>query len=476
VQDGARAVEEKSASLRKELRLSDLVLAQIVLIVGSTWVGVAGKLGAQNLAFWLLATALFFAPLAAVVVFLNRCWPLEGGLYQWAKLGLGGMGGFLVAWNLWVWAIVNMSSLGLEIATFVSYSLGAKSAWMATSRAFILATSVGVVGGIAVACVLGLGVGKWVHNAGAAMRLGTYAVLLLLPAANMIWGDPVAAPVHWEPTHAEAPSVTLFSLNVLGKMGFGAFSGFEYVAIFAGEARAPARSIRASVFLATPIVVGMFVFGTSSVLAFSRPDDIDLIGPIPQAISLGTRALGPVRWLVPLSIAGVTAGSIAWGSAAFTGITRLPMVAGWDGLVPRVFTTLHPRWRTPVWSVVLVAAVTLAVGVLGLVGVGEQEAYQLFGSAALIFYALTYLVMFALPIVRARSLPVRPSLALRLGCASGFAMTLLFIVLSLLPIVHVKSTAAFTAKVGGVVVAMNALGLATWVLARRRRARDNVPP
>jgi amino acid transporter len=441
VQDGARAVEEKSASLRKELRLSDLVLAQIVLIVGSTWVGVAGKLGAQNLAFWLLATALFFAPLAAVVVFLNRCWPLEGGLYQWAKLGLGGMGGFLVAWNLWVWAIVNMSSLGLEIATFVSYSLGAKSAWMATSRAFILATSVGVVGGIAVACVLG-----------------------------------VAAPVHWEPTHAEAPSVTLFSLNVLGKMGFGAFSGFEYVAIFAGEARAPARSIRASVFLATPIVVGMFVFGTSSVLAFSRPDDIDLIGPIPQAISLGTRALGPVRWLVPLSIAGVTAGSIAWGSAAFTGITRLPMVAGWDGLVPRVFTTLHPRWRTPVWSVVLVAAVTLAVGVLGLVGVGEQEAYQLFGSAALIFYALTYLVMFALPIVRARSLPVRPSLALRLGCASGFAMTLLFIVLSLLPIVHVKSTAAFTAKVGGVVVAMNALGLATWVLARRRRARDNVPP
>jgi amino acid transporter len=469
MRDEARTVEEKSASLKRVLRLSDLVLAQIVLIVGSTWVGVAGKLGPQSLVFWLLATMLFFAPLAAVVVFLNQCWALEGGLYQWAKLGLGGAAGFLVAWNLWLWAIVNMSSLGLEIATFVSYSLGSRSAWMATSRPFILATSGVVLGGIALACALGLGVGRWVHNGGAAMRIGTYAILLLLPAANLLWGDGAIAPVHWTPLRAEAPSVTLYSLNVLGKMGFGAFSGFEYVAIFAGESRAPARTIRASVFLATPLVVGMFVFGTSSVLAFSRPDDIDLIAPIPQAIAIGTRALGPARFLVPLAAAGVTAGSIAWGSAAFTGITRLPMVAGWDGLVPRVFTTLHPRWRTPVASVALVAVVTLAVGALGLTGVGEQEAYQLFGSASLVFYALTYLVMFAIPIVRARALPRRPGLVLRAACVSGFAMTSLFVVLSLLPIVHVRSTAAFSVKVGGVVLGMNALGVAAWLLARRRR-------
>ncbi len=459
------AVRARSDELRKELGLGDLVLAQIVLIVGSTWVGVAGKLGDASLVFWLLAATLFFAPLAAVVVFLNRCWPLEGGLYQWAKIGVGEGWGFLVAWNLWWWAIVNMSSLGLEIATFLSYSLGSRSAWMATSRAFVLATSATVVGSLALACALGLRVGKWVHNAGGALRMAVYVALMALPAAHVLAGRPVG----WHPVPAQAPQWTLYDLNVLGKMGFGAFSGFEYVAIFAGEARAPARSIARSVFVAAPIVVAMFVLGTGGVLAFSRPDEIDLIAPIPQALALGTRAFEPARWLVPVAIGGIACGSIAWGSAAFAGITRLPMVAGWDGLVPGLFTRLHPRWRTPVWSVAVVAGLTLTFGLVGTAGVGEQEAFQLLGNACLVFYALTYLVMFAIPLARARALPHRPSVGLRVACASGFAMTLLFIVLSLLPIVRVKSTAAFTAKIASVVLSANALGVGAWAFARARR-------
>ncbi|HEY8039649.1 MAG TPA: APC family permease, partial [Polyangiaceae bacterium] len=277
------------------------------------------------------------------------------------------------------------------------------------------------------------------------------------------------AHVEWHPLRTRTPGVSLFSLNVLGKMGFGAFSGFEYVAIFAGESRAPARSIGRSVVIAGPIVVAMFVLGTSGVLSFSRPDDIDLIAPIPQAVFLGTRVLSPIRWLVPLAVIGIAAGSVAWGSAAFAGITRLPMVAGWDGLVPSFFTRLHPRWRTPVWSVAFVALLALSVGVLGMAGVGEQEAYQLFGNSCLIFYALTYLAMFAIPIVRAGSLPRRPGVLLRVACASGFLMTLLFVVLSVFPIVRVASSAAFTAKVIVVIVGANATGVALWMAARRRQ-------
>jgi hypothetical protein len=35
------------------------------------------------------------------------------------------------------------------------------------------------------------------------------------------------------------PAISLLSLNVLGKMGFAALSGFEYVAILAGECHSP---------------------------------------------------------------------------------------------------------------------------------------------------------------------------------------------------------------------------------------------
>lgn len=470
--DAARAVEERSGELRKELCLGDLVLAQVVLVVGATWVGVAGKLGDAHLVYWLATTALFFVPLAWVVVFLNGCWTLEGGLYQWAKLAFGGAWGFLVGWNMWLWAVVNLASLGLEVATAVSYAPGPSGAWMATSRPFIAATDVLVIGALAAACALGLRVGKWVHNAGGALGIGTYAVLILLPLANLL----VGAHVEWHPLPTRAPPVSLLSVNVLGKMGFGAFSGFEYVAIFAGEARAATRAIRRSVWVAAPIVVAMFVLGTSGVLAFSRPDAIDLIAPGPQAVSLGTRALPALAWLVPAAAAAIAFRALAWGSAAFAGITRLPMVAGWDGLVPAAFTRLHHRWGTPVWSIVLLAVVALVLGALGMIGVGAQEAWQLFGNACLVFYAMTYLVMFAIPVVGPRSLPRRPSAGLRVACVSGFAMTLLFIVVSVVPIVKVESAWAFTAKISGVIVAANALGVGLWLSsARRRRAGTSAP-
>src|SRR5882672_10533381 len=99
----AHLVEEKSAGLRKELGLTDLVLTQILYVVGLSWVGAAAKLGQSQIVFWLAAMLLFYLPQAAVVVHLSRRFPLEGGLYQWAKLGLNHGIAFLVVWNLWVY-------------------------------------------------------------------------------------------------------------------------------------------------------------------------------------------------------------------------------------------------------------------------------------------------------------------------------------------------------------------------------------
>ena len=49
--------------------------------------------------------------------------PLEGGLYQWATVGLGEFLGFLTAWNLWAYTIVIMAVFGVMIATNLSYLL-----------------------------------------------------------------------------------------------------------------------------------------------------------------------------------------------------------------------------------------------------------------------------------------------------------------------------------------------------------------
>ena len=66
-------------------------------------------------------------PQAAVVIYLNRCMPLEGGLYQWAKLGFNDFIGFLVGWNLWLYVILIVATLGLVIAANLAYALGRES-------------------------------------------------------------------------------------------------------------------------------------------------------------------------------------------------------------------------------------------------------------------------------------------------------------------------------------------------------------
>src|SRR4051812_38881526 len=117
-------VEAKSHVFKKELGLADLALTQVLFIVGLPWIGVAAKQGPSHVVLWLLAMIFFYLPSAVVVIYLNRIMPLEGGLYQWAKLGFNEMLGFLVAWNLWLFAILNTSEIGLQITQYLVYVLG----------------------------------------------------------------------------------------------------------------------------------------------------------------------------------------------------------------------------------------------------------------------------------------------------------------------------------------------------------------
>src|SRR5204862_4212761 len=155
----------------------DRALTQILVIVGLAWVGVAGKLGPAHVVFWLLALVLFYLPSAAVVIYLNRLMPLEGGLYQWAKLGFNQTIGFMVAWNLWLYVILFASELGLTVATYLSYALGPSAAWMTHSAWFVSVASALAIALLALLAFVGLAIGKWVQNAGGIFMITTFAVL-----------------------------------------------------------------------------------------------------------------------------------------------------------------------------------------------------------------------------------------------------------------------------------------------------------
>ncbi len=464
------AVEERSAGFRRELGLADLVLIQILYIVGSGWVGTAAKLGTSHIAFWLLAILLYYLPQGAVVIFLNRLMPLEGGLYQWATVGFGEFFGFLVAWNLWAYTILVMASFAVIIATNLSYVLAPLGAWLIGAPWYTAAVSSLTIVGVTLVSLFGMRVGKWVQNVGGAAQLLTYVALIAVPFLALRRGTLTS----YHPLAATIPTVSLFSLNIFGKMALGALSGFEYVAILAGECRSPARLIGRSVVLAAPLVAIMFILGTSSVLAVVPGDKIDLVSPIPQTLSLGFQGMGVAGLVVPALIILLLLRQLGSVTLIFAGNTRLPMVAGWDGLLPKWFTSLHPRYRTPRNSIFFVGGLTLLLTLAGLVGVGVQEAFQLIENAAGIFYAFTYLALFAIPLFAAHRLAERPPLWLRVASACGFAVSLLYSVLSVFPIIEVASWTVFALKIIAVLVGANVVGIAIYLVGQRR-GRAAVP-
>jgi amino acid transporter len=213
----------------------------------------------------------------------------------------------------------------------------------------------------------------------------------------------------------------------------------------------------------------MFILGTDSVIALVPSDRLDLVSPIPQALSIGFEGSGVVRLIVPALILLLMLRQMGVVTMVFNGNTRLPMVAGWDNLLPAWFGRLHPRLRTPVNSILFVSTITIAFSLAGQAGVGVQEAFQLLENAAGILYALTYLGLFAIPLFGAANLERRPPMWLRVASASGFAVTLLYSILSVFPIIEVASWRAFAFKVITVILVANLVGVGIYLSGTRPR-------
>jgi glutamate:GABA antiporter len=462
-------IEAQSAPLKKPLGLWDLALTQILFVVGSSWVGTAAKLGQAHLFFWLLAIVLFYIPQAAVVIYLSRVMPLEGGIYQWAKLAFNEFAGFMVAWNLWLLSIMVITLGGMFVTTNISYAIGDSAAWMPNSKWFVSLISCALVVGLGFIAVRGLSLGKWVHNIGGFLMLAVYASLIALPFVALLRGDLK----EYHPLVLAAPTMSIFyCFNIFTKLAVGALSGFEYVAILAGETRSPGRDIGRSVLIASPIIALAFILGTSSVLAFIGDKPIDLIGPVPQTLRLGLRFFPIAGAIASSAIVLMTVRTIASTSVHVTGSSRLPMVAGWDRLLPAWFSRLHPKYKTPINSVIFIAALTLTIVIASQIGTGIQEAFQLVDNASNVFYGIVYAMLFAIPLAGAGAIRSGANIWLRIAAICGFMVALAAIVFTIYPIIDVPSKLTFAAKIIAVTAVANAMGAAIFALRSRTTVRD----
>jgi amino acid transporter len=443
---------------------------QILLMVGVSWAGIAAKQGSTHPTIWIMGILIFFLPQAFVVRYCALQWPIEGGVYQWAKFALGPLAGFMSAWNYALYAIFLVSQLGILTVTSLSYALGPGAAWMVNSTPLTLAIDGLLLGGVLAINVVGFHFGKWISHFGAWMMV----ILALTFCVLLVW-HPAATAAHphvnpQAPFSFVLPAFTLLALNLYTKVAFNAYSGLEQVAVFAGEMRDPGRLIVLSAWIAAPAIVVIYVLMTGSMLTYVPSGEIDLAGAIPQTLAAAFGGSGTGVWVGRAMILALAAYTICSYALITAETSRLPLVAGWDELLPKWFTELHPKFGTPVKSLVVIVGTAAVFSVLASVDAGRQEAFQLLITSGQLLFGLYYCAMFAVPLFAGKRFGKAPGFWLKLCAVLGLIVTVAQTVLALVPIVDVSSSWSYAAKVGGAGLVINLLGVGLYFWGKRRVA------
>ena len=165
------------AHLRKAMGLRDLVLFYLVTALSLRWIATAAAGGPSSIVIWIAGCVAYFVPLTLCVLELSSRYPEEGGMYLWSKQAFGEFAGFMTGWMYWTANLPYYPGLLYFAAGNALFIGGDRWQHLSTNKTFFI---VAALAGLALGFTLnliGLNIGKWLHNLGA---LGTWIPGLML--------------------------------------------------------------------------------------------------------------------------------------------------------------------------------------------------------------------------------------------------------------------------------------------------------
>ena len=412
----------------KALGLWDVVMMNIVAVVGLRWIARSARLGPPSVTLWVLAALTFFVPLAITVSRLSERYPEQGGIYVWVRRAFGPIHGFVCGWCVWVNNLFYFPSLLLFAAANLPLAVGAETAALAENRLYSIAFVLLVLWVLIGVNIIGFTRGMHLQN------IGSYATFV--PAALLIAFGALAfvrlgSATSFAPAELWPREDVLSTVSLWSAMCFG-FSGFEITSLVGQEVKNPERTIPRGVLIAGFVVLAIYILGSASVLVALPPEALNERSGISDAVDLVSARLGLAgfgMFTALLLVIGAVAGTSSW----IAGAARVPFAAGVDHVLPRSFAALHPRYRTPHVSLLVqgvVATAVFLVSVFLTVTGGRttiQEAYDILVNLTILIYFIPYLYLFA-AFVKLLRPGAGPTAAAALGfVATGVSLALVFV-------------------------------------------------
>ncbi len=456
---------------KRTLGFRDLLFFYVVTGISLRWIATAAAAGPSSIVIWIGAWFCFYTPLALSVLELSSRYPGEGGIYVWTKHAFGDFSGFMSAWTYW---LCNLPYFPAVLYFAASNLLYMHSGWsrLSHSTAYYVLFSVVVFSGAALLNIVGLDVGKWLHNVGAlAMWIPVGIVIVMGGIAWFRYGSATSftartmlPATHWN-------DVIFWSVLIY------AFAGSETASLMGDEIKDARRIVPRALLIAGGTIAFAYIAGTVAVLVALPASTVGTLEGLMQAVSKTAQRVG-LGSLIPLTASLIALSNVGAASAYLAAVARLPFVAGIDRFLPPAFGKLHPRWKTP-WVALLAQYVLGIVFIfLGQAGTSIKGAYDVMVSMGVLTYFIPYLYLFAAMIKLQREpagpgvirVPGGKTLAILVALV-GLATTTLTIVLSMIPQPDEPNKPLAVLKVVGGTAVLLLIGVWVYLAGKRRAAR-----
>ncbi|WP_374189110.1 amino acid permease [Thermoactinomyces intermedius] len=360
----ALAESQKGGKLKRDLGAFDLTMLGIGAVIGTgifvlTGAGALKAGPALAVSFVIAAIACAFSALA-YAEFASMA-PVSGSAYTYSYATLGEIIAWIIGWDLVLEYLFAVSSVSVGWSGYFQSLLGGFGIHFPDA----LTAAPGAVEGVTtyfnlpaflivmiITFLLSRGITES-KRANNIMVIIKVAVVLLF----IIVGAFYVKPSNWEP-FAPFGFDGIFSAAALV---FFAFIGFDAVAAAAEETRNPKRDLPIGLLTSLGICALLYVIVTLVMTGIVPYQEFakDLSHPISLALQKAEQ-----DWFAGVIDLGAIMGMTTVILVMLYGQTRIFFSMSRDGLLPKAFSWVHPKYKTPYTSTWIIGTIAAFVGAL----------------------------------------------------------------------------------------------------------------